>query len=142
MELETFAYCIPISVGPEDIDELDHVNNVVYLGFVERIAREHASLLGFDFLSMKNMGGAFVARQHVITYLRPALLGEHLEIWTRIASVNGPRTVRETEIRRDGQVLVTASTEWVWIDFETRRPKRVPSSFVDMLPNQAIASPF
>lgn len=119
-------YRVTVDVKPEDIDELDHVNNAVYLQYVELAARAHAASVGLDFEGMIARGGVFVVRRHTITYFRPARRGDHLEIATRIGEMRGARAMRHVWILRDDDVLAEAETEWVWIDPHSRRPKAMP----------------
>ena len=60
-----------IDVKPEDIDELGHVNNVVYLGWVQLVAATHWSQLTTDEIRSKNI---WVALRHEIDYVNPCLL--------------------------------------------------------------------
>jgi len=46
---------LKIEVRPEDIDELGHVNNVVYLGWVQLVAATHWNLLSTDEIRSKNI---------------------------------------------------------------------------------------
>jgi len=121
-------YRVSITVSPDQIDELDHVNNAVYLQFVEIAARAHANSVGLSFEGMVAKGGVFVVRRHTITYFRPAKSGDELEIATRIGEMRGARAVRYVWILRGSDLLAEAETEWVWIDPQTRRPKAMPDS--------------
>lgn len=118
-----------ITVEAADLDELDLVNNAVYLRYVETVARAHADLLGIGGEVVLAMNRAFVVRRHEIDYHRPARLGEVLTLRTRIEKFQGARAVRVVQIERDGEVLVVARTEWTFIDLETLRPVRMPKEF-------------
>lgn len=120
------AYRHTIEVLPEDTDELGHVNNVVYLRYIEDVARAHADRVGMTFEVLRQLGAVPVVRRHVVTYRRPAGLGDTLEVSTRIERGRGMRWLRRNEVRRDGELLVEGETEWVWIDPATRRPLDVP----------------
>lgn len=117
-----------LRVAPEDIDELEHVNNTVYLRYIEQTVKAHAERVGMGFTTLKALGVIPVVRRHVITYHRPALLGEELEVSTRITAFSGFRATRHNEVRRasDRALLVEAETDWVWLDAERGRPKNVP----------------
>jgi len=116
-----------ITVTPDDIDELGHVNNTVYLRYMEDIARAHAASLGVGVRVMLELGCVPVARQHLIKYHRAAMPGDTLEVSTRITSAAGLRATRHYEIRRTGSedLLVEAETEWVWVNPATGRPRPV-----------------
>lgn len=121
-------HTLHIQVAPEDIDELEHVNNTVYLRYIEQAVKAHAERVGMGFAVLKGLGVIPVVRRHVITYHRSALLGEELEVSTTITGFRGFRATRHNEVRRAGDqaLLVEADTEWVWLDVVRGRPKNVP----------------
>ena len=112
-----------ITVTAADLDELQHVNNVVYLRWVQDIATAHwTAIAPPDALGEI----AWVARRHEIDYLSAAVLGDQLMIKTWVGAAEGLTFERLTEIRRaDGQVVAKARTLWVPIDRRTGRPRRV-----------------
>lgn len=118
------------TVQEEDLDELEHVNNAVYLSYTETAAREHAIREGFRLEDFKAHGVVPIVRSHHITYYKPALLGDTLLISTEIKKVSGPKAVRHNQVRHEQtkELLAEAMTEWVWLDPETFRPKRVPAT--------------
>lgn len=121
---------------PADADEVGHVNNVVYLAWAERIAREHAESLGFGVEGCREMGGWFVARRHVISYERPAFPGETVRLSTALHDVGRATATRTVEMRRGLDLLATCVTEWAWIDPDGR-PRRFPPQLLDRLPEGA-----
>jgi acyl-CoA thioester hydrolase len=123
---KTVQHRVSVTVQPEAIDELEHVNNAVYLQYVELAARSHAASVGLDFAGMVAKGGVFVVRRHTITYLRPARNGDLLEIATQIGEMRAARAVRYVWILRGEELLAEAETEWVWIDPTSRRPRAMP----------------
>jgi acyl-CoA thioester hydrolase len=130
----SFQYELSIVVPSEDIDEMEHVNNVAYLRYAELIARAHAESVGLGFDGSRELGGLWVARRHSITYHRPAFVGETLAVRTRIRDAKGVRATREVMIFRGDELLVDVETEWVWVDSETQRPKRMPPEVGERLP--------
>ncbi|AFZ65784.1 acyl-CoA thioesterase [Deinococcus peraridilitoris] len=122
-----YAFEQTITVQPQDVDELGHVNNAVYLQYFESCARAHADTVGATLEFMRAQGVVPVARKHVITYHRPAFGGERLLVQTRIVKSAGVRARRHNEVRRaeSGELLVEMETEWVWVDAERGRPKAV-----------------
>ncbi|MFC4637322.1 acyl-CoA thioesterase [Deinococcus hohokamensis] len=120
-----------LTVQAGDLDDLDHVNNTVYLAWCEAVARAHALRLDMGTAALAALGAVPVARQHTITYLRPALLGERLRVRTALLEHAGVRSVRGYTIDRLGQAaaqrLVECRTDWVWVDPVTGRPKRPPA---------------
>ena len=117
-----------IKVKPEDIDELGHVNNAVYLQYVEAVGRAHAEHLGLTLEAFMACGVVPVIRRHVVTYHHPALLGDTLRVSTRVTQMGGPKAERHNQVRhaRTDALLVDVVTQWVWLDPVSGRPKRVP----------------
>ena len=74
-------YTHNVIVVETDIDELNHVNNVVYLQYAQDIATAHWESVASPELQEKVI---WVARRHEIDYLKQALLGDKLVIKTRV----------------------------------------------------------
>lgn len=112
----------------EDIDALGHVNNIVYVRWVQEVAVAHSDALGWDLASYRREGAVFVVRRHEVEYLRPAYVGERLLLKTWVADWRGASSWRETRVLRasDGEELVRARTLWAFVDATTGRPKRIP----------------
>src|SRR5207244_10362757 len=93
-------HTIRLRVRHHEMDALGHVNNAVYLHYVEEAAIEHARVLGFDEARWRALGGAWVVRRHEIDYRLPAVAGDELDVTTRILDI--PRahgTRRRTSVR-------------------------------------------
>jgi acyl-CoA thioester hydrolase len=122
-----------ITVQPEDIDDLGHVNNAVYLRYIEDVARAHALRVGMPLECMRELGAVPVVRRHVITYHRAATLGEQLWVSTEILEAGGIRAKRHNEVRRaaDDGLLVEADTDWVWVDPVRGRPRNCPAPLLE-----------
>lgn len=114
-----------LTVGPEVIDENGHVNNVAYVQWMQDVAILHFSALGGMPL-MAAHGAAWVARSHQIEYLRPAFLGEEVAVRTWIADMERVKSRRRYEFLRGEEVLARGTTDWVFVDAASGRPKRIP----------------
>jgi acyl-CoA thioester hydrolase len=111
-------------VTPEDIDELGHMNNAVYLRYAQDAAVAHW-LAQATTEQVENL--AWVVRRHEIDYLRPALMGDDLVARTWVGEATGATYERFIEFRRpkDGETLAKVRSVWVLLDAKTFRPKRV-----------------
>lgn len=118
------------TVHDEDLDELGHVNNAVYLMYMETAAREHAIREGYRLEDFKAHGVIPIVRSHRITYYKPALRRQVLLVSTEVKEVSGPKAVRHNQVKNalSKELLAEAVTEWVWLDAKTLRPKRVPAA--------------
>ena len=123
-----------IKVRPEAIDELGHVNNAVYLQYVEAVGRAHAERFGLTLEAFRACGVIPIIRRHVVTYHRPALLGDTLRVSTRVTQMGGPKAERHNQVRRahTDALLVDVVTQWVWLDPVSGRPKRVPREVLEV----------
>lgn len=111
-----------------ELDINGHVNNAVYLNWAEQLATEHVEAVGFGQAWMAPHNAAWIVRRHEITYRRPALYGDELELTTRAEEIRGARGFRRTTIGRvaDGALIAEILTEWVWVRLADGRPARVP----------------
>ena len=113
-------FAIEIVVLPEDIDALGHVNNVVYLRWVQDAAAAHWTALTS---AAEQAATWWVVVRHEIDYLRPAAPGERLLARTWVGTPVRRAYERHTEILRDDStVLARARTLWVPLDPVSRRP--------------------
>jgi len=113
-----------VSVLPADIDEQNHVNNAVYLRWVEDVATAHwKSLASPD--AQAAIG--WVVLRHEIDYKMPAAAGDEILLRTWVGKASRLKFERFTEIRRkiDMQLLAQGRTLWVPIDVRTGKPTRV-----------------
>ncbi|MGH7862591.1 MAG: acyl-CoA thioesterase [Candidatus Dormibacteraceae bacterium] len=116
-----------------ELDSQGHVNNAIYLSWAEEIASRHAEAAGYGRLWSQSRGGAWVIHRADVTYLRPALYGDEIEVAVQVELVKGARGVRRTWIRRlpDRELLAEVLVEWVWVGLDGR-PRRVPRELVEL----------
>jgi acyl-CoA thioester hydrolase len=115
-----------------DIDELEHVSNVVYVRWIQEVAIEHSRAAGYDSDAYHELGAVFVVRRHEVDYLAPAYAGERVRITTWVDSWRGASALRRTVIERaEGDAVARALTLWVFIDRRSGRPVRIPPELVE-----------
>jgi acyl-CoA thioester hydrolase len=121
----------PITVVPEDIDEMGHVNNVVYLRWVQDVAEAHWKNSAPEELRAKY---AWVVLRHEIDYLSPAVLNDVLIGTTWVDLPDGARSTRHVEIfnQTTGKLSAKAKTTWCLLSAATMRPKRVEKDITDI----------
>lgn len=132
--IEIFQY--PHTVTPDEIDELGHANNVVYVAWMQAAALTHSALLGWTTERYLELGKGWVARRHEIEYVRPALAGDEVMIETRVTEMKKVTSRRVYRIfrRSDGALLARAATDWAFINYTTGRPTRVPAEIAGVFP--------
>jgi acyl-CoA thioester hydrolase len=109
---------------PGDIDELGHVNNVVYLSWVQDAAVTHWQTISPPEVKDNEV---WVALKHTIEYRDAVLEGETVEVRTWLGEARGARFDRHVDIRKPGakRFSARAVTEWCRLDAASRRPKRI-----------------
>ncbi|MFA6541557.1 MAG: thioesterase family protein [Bacteroidota bacterium] len=116
---------LPITIRPDDIDELGHVNNVVYLRWVQDVATAHwRSAATQD----QQTDLIWVVVRHEIDYKHSAKLEDEIIARTWVGTAGVASFERHTEIVRksDLSLLARARTLWCPIRISTGRPTRVP----------------
>ncbi|MEO1054599.1 MAG: thioesterase family protein [Bacteroidota bacterium] len=123
---------LPIKIKEEHIDELGHVNNVVYVQWVQDAGAAHWSSFATEEMKASCL---WVALRHEIDYLGQTFLDDDIIARTWVGDVSGAKFDRFVEIYRptDDKVLAKAKTVWCLLDAQTRRPKRVNEEIVKVL---------
>ena len=115
---------LPIAIQPGDIDQLGHVNNVVYLRWVQDAAIAHwrATAPAADQAKLR-----WIVLRHEIDYKHPALLDDEIIARTWVGTASRLAFERHTELvrRADRRVLARARTVWCPIDTQTGKPTHV-----------------
>ena len=127
---------LELVASPDDMDELEHVSNLVYLRWVLEVAQGHSAAVGYDHAAYRALGSVFVVRRHEIDYLRPAFAGDRIRLSTWVDSWKAASSIRMTRIARvdsgdgdGGEVeLARAKTRWAFIDMASGRPTRIPEN--------------
>ena len=116
---------------PADIDELGHVNNAVYVRWIQDIAVAHWESVA---PAEQRDATVWVVTRHAIDYRAPTLPGDTVTLKTWVGEPKGARFDRHVEIvGDDGKVRVSAVTTWALLDRRTQRLMRVTAD---------IAAPF
>lgn len=121
-----------------DIDPAQHVNNAIYLAYVEDCGVQAMATHGWPPSRIQAGGAALVTRRHRLEYRQPALLDDELELVTWLSHVKQTSAVRHHTITRlgDGALLARARTYWDWVDAGAGQPAPIPAAFLeDLAPN-------
>ena len=118
------AYEMEVAVEAADIDVLGHVNNVVYLRWVQDAAVAHWSSIA-PAQALEKL--VWVVLRHEIDYKHPAREGERIIARTWVGNATRVRFERHTELLRaaDRALLAKALTVWCPMDRATRKPASV-----------------
>jgi acyl-CoA thioester hydrolase len=126
-------HVVTLEVLAADIDAYDHVNNSVYLAWLDRAAWSHSATLGISLDEcVKTLRRGMAAHRTEIDYLRAAVLGDQVLVGTWITETDQKlRVQRRFQVRRatDGETLARARTDYVCINLDSGRAARMPDVF-------------
>jgi acyl-CoA thioester hydrolase len=126
------AHLVKIAVAAQDIDAYGHVNNSVYLTWLDRAAWSHSAALGVPLEQCISSRRGMAAQRIEIDYLRAALAADTVQVATWIHSSDQRlRVGRRFQLRRmsDGQTLARAKVDYVCINLDSGRATRMPPQF-------------
>ncbi|MFN7260713.1 MAG: acyl-CoA thioesterase [Cyclobacteriaceae bacterium] len=115
-------FSIEIVALPADIDELNHVNNVVFVRWVQDVAAAHWMATSTDELRACY---SWMLLRHEIDYLGQAFLGDRLIGTTWVGEAKGATFERFVELKKDGKVITKSRTVWALLDAKTLKPRRI-----------------
>lgn len=118
-------------ITPDDIDDMNHVNNVVYLRWVQEAASAHWNTVAPQ--SIKD-AYVWVVLRHEIDYKNAARLGDPVQAETWVSSREGVRSVRHVRLTHadTGAVFAEAVTTWCLLDAATKKPRRIESDIASI----------
>jgi acyl-CoA thioester hydrolase len=122
---EIFMHNIKVDI--KAIDEIDHVNNVVYVQWMQDIAILHSIAQGLSQEAYLTAGAGWVAKSHFIQYRSPAFLNDEIIVYTWVSKMSALSSLRKYKFIRktDSKVIVEAETDWVFVNIKTGRPLRI-----------------
>jgi len=124
------VFCLTIKVSSEDIDTLQHVNNLVYVKWMDDIATTH-----WSYLTKNNPLPQYVwvVTRHEIDYKNQATLGDEILVKTWVGETKGITSIRFMEFYKNDVLLVAAKTTWAMLDAKTFKPTRIRENVLKVL---------
>lgn len=128
LSILTYNFTVPQSA----IDEYGHVNNVIYVQWMQDAATRHGEAVGYK--QPENTG--WFIREHRIEYLASAFLGDEIEVRVWVAEWKRVRAQRRYEFIRkaDGKVIAKGETQWIFVELTTGRPIQIPADMIALFP--------
>lgn len=116
-----------IEIRPEFLDEMNHVNNVHYVQWMQDVAVGHSEVNDWPAERYVRQGAAWFARRHTVEYLHPAVMGDTLIVETWLAECRNVTCLRKYRFYRksDMQLIATAETKWGFVKLATGRPTKI-----------------
>ena len=123
------------TVQKKHLDDLNHVNNVQYLYWVQEVSQAH-----WDNLIHKKKfleKGIWVVRSHKIEYKNLTKLNDKIIISTYVKNVKGYLSERIVviKLKKTEKILVKCLTEWCFIDLKTQKLKKIPQEIIKLFNN-------
>ncbi len=106
----------------QDIDVLHHVNNIVYLQWVQDVSGMHWEAIASKELQ-KNV--VWFVLRHEIDYLNQAYANDTVTVVTWIDDAAGVKSTRIVHIYCEDKLLVKCKTTWCLLDAQSFKPKRI-----------------
>lgn len=132
MDLHPGKFSYLLKVKEADIDEMGHVNNVVYLRWVQEVAVAHWYHIASE--TQRNQL-KWVVLRHEINYYKPAFLTDTIMGFTWVSEYQGAKFDRFVSLfKADTHVLIAeAKTTWCLLDAQTLKPKRIDETIWSIL---------
>jgi len=125
-------FVVEITAAEHDIDSYGHVNNAVYLRWLERCAWAHSEAVGLPEALCLEMERGMAVRSVRLEYLSAAHAGDRIGVGNWICSSDGRlRVTRRFQIRRfdDDRTLLRGEIDYVCLNLSNGRPSRLPDAF-------------
>ena len=135
MEPEATPFTHEFTVDTSAIDENGHVNNVVYIQWMQDTAILHSERCGGT-AATHALDCSWVIRSHRIDYLHPAFAGDTIIAQTWVVDIRKVRSLRRYIFKRkeDEQIIARGETDWVYVNAADGRPRKIPESVARCYP--------
>ncbi len=128
---ENKKFSITIKVTPEHLDALQHVNNVIYVQWMQDAATLHWQSLAPAWLQEEVI---WMVRRHEIDYYNQAFLDDELVVSTWTGEYTNVTWKRYYEVIRssDGKKIISAVSTWIPLNSKTQKPRRIDDDIVNL----------
>lgn len=119
-------------VTKDDLDGFHHVNNAIYLKWMDATVWEHTRHVGLTEQACLDLNRGMAAVRHEIDYLSSALLDDEIVVYNWLSANDGRlRASRLFQMIRlgDRKTILRARSDYVCTNLKTGRPTRMPEEF-------------
>ncbi|NVJ89521.1 MAG: acyl-CoA thioesterase [Flavobacteriaceae bacterium] len=121
---------INFKVKKEDIDALNHVNNAVYVKWMDFVAQSHWQELSINHDLVNYI---WVVSRHEIDYKNEAVFGDEITAKTWVGETKGVTSERFITFYKNDILLAKSKTIWVLLDAKTFKPTRIRENILKVL---------
>src|SRR6516164_3158982 len=124
MDLKHNHFSMMIRVEEQHLDDLNHVNNVIYVQWMQDIAAQHWNTYVSERLKEEVL---WMIKRHEIDYYNQAFLHDELRMETWTGDYTNVTWKRHYEITRpsDNKKIIAAASVWIAVDKKTQRVRRI-----------------
>ena len=126
-------FAIELTVQAAEVDSYGHVNNAVYLKWLERCAWAHSAAVGLPEAHCLQLRRGMAVRSIRLDYLAPAHAGDTVHVGNWIVSNDGRlRATRRFQVIAPARdvTLLRGEIDYICLNLESLRPVRMPAEFV------------
>jgi acyl-CoA thioester hydrolase len=124
----------PVRIYYEDTDSGGVVYHSNYLNFMERARTEWLRSLKINQQTLKDeLNLLFVVHQIDIKFIKPAIFNDLIEVETTLKQITPVRVELEQHIKRQSDLLISASVEVVGVNARTLKPVRIPQQIKSLM---------
>jgi acyl-CoA thioester hydrolase len=116
-----------IGISPADIDHMGHVNNSIYLKWVQEAVVRYWEKVAPAEAVAKHL---WVALKHEIEFRRPTFLEDAVVADVIAERVQGARALFTTVIKRGEEVVAEVKSTWCCLDAGSMRPARLAKDVI------------
>ncbi len=118
-----------IKVTKADLDELQHVNNVRYVQWMEDIAKAHWNARASEEIKQNYF---WIVIRHEIDYKRQAFLDDEILLQTYVGEHTHVTSQRLVNIlnSKTREVLIKAKSTWCLMEYKTKKPVKITEEMV------------
>lgn len=121
--MDEFDHTTELGVRFRDLDTMGHVNNAVYVSYLEQARAEYFE----DIIGVPLADAEIVLAELAIEYEAPIALKDTVTVFTRVPELGESSFPMENVIKTDGDRAATAELTIVPFDLDTETPRPIPS---------------
>lgn len=124
---------VDIEVRYKETDQMGVVHHANFLVWFELARTALCRLTGHPYAEIERAGFLLIVAGAELRYRQPARYGDTVAVACWVDRLESRRMRFAYEVRRDEELLVSGTTDHIWVDAGTRRSCRIPGLVADEL---------